>query len=305
MSAGNPASLAQPRERRELITPEGIGLSFELASVADRVTAFAIDFGIQLFALIVLVLVLVMLAQYVGAIAMSAALLASFLLRNFYFVFFELHWGGSTPGKRRFGLRVISRDGGPLTAEAIFARNLLRELETFMPMVALMNPEALVPSSAGLGMLAASVWLFIFALMPLFGRDRLRCGDLVAGTLVVKVPELALMPDLAGTRRIHRRLRRYAEPEQDPDADYQFTPEQLDLYGIRELQVLEDLLRRYEAGTMDQATLKLVCGKIIKKIGWTGGRVKLLPFLQAFYKAQRARLEHKMLFGKRQEQKLE
>ena len=38
----------------------------------------------------------------------------------------------------------------------------------------------------------AAVWLLVFALMPLFNQDRLRCGDLVAGTLVVKMPAAVL-----------------------------------------------------------------------------------------------------------------
>jgi len=234
-------------------------------------------------------------------ILFSIAMLAMFVLRNFYFVLFELHWGGTTPGKRRMGLRVISRDGGPLTVEAIFIRNLLRELETFMPLIALFSPTALVPNSPGLGMIGGTVWLFVFMLMPLLGKDRLRCGDLVAGTLVIQVPQLELLEDLAGTRRIKRRGQYQPAPT---EAEYHFTPEQLDLYGIRELQVLEDMLRRWQDGTLERATLKLVCGKILNKTGWQGeGKLQTIPFLQAFYKAQRARLEHKMLFGKRQERK--
>ena len=55
-----------------------------------------------------------------GSLSSGSTLVISFFLRNFYFVYTELHWGGQTLGKRWLKLRVISRDGGPLTAEAIF-----------------------------------------------------------------------------------------------------------------------------------------------------------------------------------------
>ena len=40
----------------------------------------------------------------------------------------------ATPGKRIMGLRVASRDGGRLKAEAVFSRNAMRELEVFLPL---------------------------------------------------------------------------------------------------------------------------------------------------------------------------
>ena len=60
--------------------------------------------------------------------------------------------------------------------------------------------------------------------------DHLRAGDLVAGTMVVKAPRRILPPDLA----------------RDGVADagaFLFTDDQLDAYGVHELQVLETVLR--------------------------------------------------------------
>ena len=56
-------------------------------------------------------------------------LFVAFVLRNLYFIHFELAWQGSTPGKYFTGLRVIERHGGELTPAAIVARNLTREVE--------------------------------------------------------------------------------------------------------------------------------------------------------------------------------
>ncbi len=153
------------------------------------------------------------------------------------------------------GLRVIARDGGPLTAEAVFARNLMRDLEFYLPVLALLAPQAMLPSAPGWGQLLAAVWLLVFALMPLFNHDRLRCGDLVAGTLVVRAPAAVLLSDLAAARpeaaRLQTAAHRPSEPPPPPREELTFTREQLDIYGIHELQVLEDLLSRQDQGTLD------------------------------------------------------
>jgi uncharacterized RDD family membrane protein YckC len=219
------------------------------------------------------------------------------------FVLQELHWGGSTIGKRALRLRVIARDGGPLEPAAIFARNLMREIELFLPLTALIDPDLVYPDLPGWGQFAGLVWIFLFAFFPLFNKARLRVGDIAAGTMVVRVPRIVLAPDLAGTRGHKKRdieERRAAQVE-----EYSFSAQELDHYGIRELQVLEDLLRRREQGeALDAEVLEVVRQKIQKKIGWPrGSPVKTLPFLKGFYKAQRAHLEHKMLFGKRKERK--
>ena len=77
--------------------------------------------------------------------------------------------------------------------------------------------------------------------------------------------------------------------------------ERIELSDTDVLQVLEDLLRR-RTGTGDR-TLRTVCQKIQKKIGWTDGRVDVRRFLNDFYAAQRAALEKDMLFGQRREHK--
>ncbi len=304
-------SLADERIHR-VPTPEGMSLPFVVAAVGDRAAAFLIDLMAILLATIAVALVAV-LVSFAGlpSVGKSFALLVGFLLWNFYFVHFELSGGGVTPGKRRMHVRVISRDGGPLTAEAVFARNLMRNLEFYLPLTALLAPQLLVPESPGWGRLLALGWIGVFALMPFFNQDRLRCGDLVAGTLVVKAPAAVLLSDLSDRATVRPASRpqpagRTGPPPPPPPAEeFPFTREQLDIYGVHELQVLEDLLRRDDQGILDSRVLEDVCEKIKLKIGWPADRwqVPVRPFLQAFYRAQRAALEQKMLFGQRRERK--
>ena len=293
-------------------TPEGISLPFVVAGAGDRLAALLFDLMVIVGGTIAVSLLAVLgsLLGLEGA-GMSFALLVLFLLWNFYFVYFEIRWGGVTPGKRKLGVRVIARDGGPLTAEAVFARNLMRNLELNLPMAALLAPQALLPDSPGWGRLLALAWLMVFAFMPFFNQDRLRCGDLVAGTLVVKVPKAMLLSDLADRAGVRptapprRAGVAVPPPPPTPAEEFPFTREQVDIYGIHELQVLEDLLRRDDQGTLDSRVLEEVCDKIKVKIGWPADRwqVPVRPFLQAFYRAQRAALEQRMLFGQRRERK--
>jgi uncharacterized RDD family membrane protein YckC len=283
-------------------TPEGLSLPFTVAPAGDRLGAFLIDLLVIVLGS-VLVWFVGVLSTVVGAGAagLSFALLVSFLLWNFYFIACEVHWGGTTLGKRKLGLRVISRSGGPLTAEAIFARNLMRNLELYLPIPVLLAPSSFFPGAPGWAGLLAGGWVLVFALMPFFNKDRLRCGDMVAGTLVVRAPVSVLLPDLVSRPAPVLPRQEAAAPAEA----FTFTREQLDIYGIHELQVLEDLLRRHEQGTLDGAVLVDVCEKIKTKIGWPPEQwhAPVVPFLQTFYRAQRALLEQKMLFGQRREKK--
>jgi uncharacterized RDD family membrane protein YckC len=264
-------------------TPEGVALSFRVAPVGERLKAFLMDLLIISAAtLAVWLLALLALPTAAAPLGAGLALLASFFLRNFYFIVWEINHGGVTVGKRATGLRVISRDGGPLTAEAVFARNLTRDLEVFLPLSILLAPGSVIPGAPAWAGLAAAGWLFVFAVLPLGNKDRLRCGDLVAGTIVVQTPVPILLPDLA-----------------PPAAgllfgSFLFTREQLDVYGIADLQILEDLLRRSSDATLDEAS-----ERIKKGIGWPREHWRVPPrgFLQAFYTALRGRLEQKLLFG--------
>ena len=303
------ARAAKNREPRllEIVTPEKLPLRLAIAPVSERIAAFALDLVILVVVTLVVALPLVLLATLFDLRALvptlAVFLLVQFVLWNGYFLYFELRWQGVTPGKRQQGLRVVSRDGGPLTTGAVFARNLMRDLELYLPLQAFCAPELLFGEAPGLARLVASGWLFVFLFLPLFNRERARAGDLVAGTLVIRRPVARLLEDPAA-----------AEVERGPSAPprYVFSPEQLDMYGIRELQILENLLRRWQSdegpGVRDEAAaIRVVYDKITAKIAWrepvpSGAE---LPFLREFYRAQRARLEHRLLLGERRERKRE
>lgn len=287
-----PASQEGAQRLREVVTPEGVPIRFAVALAGDRLSAFLLDLlwigGIVL----AIVLPLAVLAgkgwvEMEADLVLAVAVLAIFLVRTFYFVFFELSWQGQTPGKRRMRIRAVEGRGGPLTAEAIIARNLTRELELFLPMAALFAPGLLFPGAPGWAVLAALAWMLLFGFLPLFNRDRLRVGDLVAGTVVVRTPDAVLLQDLS------------AAPSVEPLA---FTDEQLDVYGEYELQVLEDVLRGRGTPGHLEAT-RTVAAKIREKIGWEGPATPDGPFLDAFYAALRGRLERRLLFGRRRADK--
>jgi uncharacterized RDD family membrane protein YckC len=280
----------QPRDRRSLVTPEGIDLSLGLATGAQRVGAFMLDVLIMVVALGVLTMFLAWVAssamgsggRTTAALAQAIWLLGFFFIRNGYFIFMEGGRRAATFGKRTMGLRVVARSGERLTLESVIARNLMREIEVFLPLIFVLS--TLFDDSGGSDRLLAlggSLWVLLFMLFPLFNRDRLRVGDLLAGTWVVSNPKRKLSWDLA---------------HQNQPA-LSFTPEQLDTYGVYELQTLERVLRegQWEA-------IELVARTIRQKIDWWEP-VGDHDFLTAYYTAARAHMERGLLFGKRRADK--
>jgi len=272
------------RQKRQIVTPEGVPVTVEVADYGERLAAFMIDFVIwTLLTLAIYIPVLSLIGRVGGSlIAISIALFLGFLIRNLYFIYFELAWQGATPGKRIMGLRVIERNGGPLLASAVIARNLTREVEMFLPLGILLAGGRSANGMIDWSTLFIAIWLLFFAALPVTNRDRMRGGDLIAGTMVISMPRRALLSDLV-----------------EGAMQFTFTPQQLQAYGAFELQVLEELLRRpHQADSMQ--VLDEVCDKIRRKIGWTAPvpRRDVVAFLHDFYAAERAHLEREQLYGK-------
>ena len=276
--------------RRHLITPEGVDLQIQLADVGARIGAFTIDLIIMMLALWAIIFVLSALSLYDRELANTISALVAFILRSFYFTLFEMSRRAATPGKMLLKIRVAARGKARLSAASVFARNALREIGFFLPM----------GTFAGIGLggvngwiyLFASLWVGIFLIFPLLNKDRLRVGDLVAGTWVVRAPRPMLAADLIITDR----------PDTEAIfAKFAFTPKQIDTYGIKELHVLEDVLR-----ARDPDVLKDVASRIRTKIDWTWEEGENdISFLQAYYAALRGRLESKMLMGVRRKDKFD
>jgi uncharacterized RDD family membrane protein YckC len=126
-----------------------------------RLNAAIADFIIQVAILFVVILALAAQGIALNFWAAAAMGLAGSWLYHFLF---ESH-GGQTPGKKRFGVKVVRVDGGPAEPWRIALRNLLRGVDEFGPL-----------SASGL----ITMWLSGPA-------HRQRIGDKAAGTLVVPV----------------------------------------------------------------------------------------------------------------------
>jgi uncharacterized RDD family membrane protein YckC len=273
---------------RPLVTPEGVDLRVKLADAGTRASAFLLDVVIIVVAAIIVSLVAIF---GLGGLGVKDAeplfivwLIFIFLLRNVYFIAFEAGRRAATPGKRMVGIRVASRSGAGLTLDQVIARNLMREIEIFLPLSILATRGGAGVADT-LSTIFGLVWALLFSLFPLFNRDRLRIGDLLAGTWVVEAPKVALVEDLSQRK--------------DPvAARFQFSAAQLDAYGIAELHKLEEVLRRD-----DYFAMKAVAETIGRKIGATVEPVDSKAFLTAYYGELRAHLERKLLLGNRKADK--
>ena len=182
--------------RRSFVTPEGVDLQIELGGAGVRAAAFMVDAVAMLILLILatIAIVLLFVASKQSALAILW-LLGFFVLRNGWFALFEMGGRGATPGKRLMGLRVVARDGARLTGGAVIARNAMREIEVFLPLSFLMS-QAVQGLADSFVTIFALGWSGIFLFFPLFNRDRLRIGDLLAGTWVVRTVRGELGADL-------------------------------------------------------------------------------------------------------------
>lgn len=279
-----------PREarsmRRRLVTPEGVDLGVVLGDAGQRAAAFMLDCLVLVGAMIALTLIAVFGVWGVGEKSLEPVgvvwLLGSFVIRNFYFIIMEMRPRAATFGKRWMGLRVVARDGGRLTGDAVIARNLLREIEVFLPLSMLLAGLAQQSVDSLTGWLGFG-WTGVFLLFPLLNKDRLRVGDLLAGTWVIRTTRDKLGRDLTTARLVNL---------------FVFTSVQLDAYGVYELETLEGVLRRGDAKAMIT-----VAQAIIDKIGWQTDVTDIEGFLTAYYTQLRAHLEKRLLLGKRRADK--
>jgi uncharacterized RDD family membrane protein YckC len=274
---------------RSIITPEGVPIRVELAQRGERLGAVLLDLLFVFLAVGVMALSLALIAWTTGAamggLFLIIFMLGYFVLMNFWFTIFELRWNGQTPGKRIMKIRVIESRGGPLSGRAVVVRNIMRDLELFLPIGFLMSG----PGNAMDAWQMIFIWFWLGALLalPFVNRDRMRGGDLVAGTWVVTAPRQDLQADIAAR-------------EVAKQAAHSFSRAQLAAYGIYELQTLEVVLRDYRPEVMAE-----VAARIAVKINFPGKIESDAQFLQDFYGSLRNHLEGKVLFGKRKADKFD
>ncbi|MEM1234006.1 MAG: RDD family protein [Pseudomonadota bacterium] len=289
---------ARHTQAAQIIPPEGVPLELPIASVGVRMGAQLIDILIT-FAAAIAILLLLGMAGLIGINSFEGlAALLFFAIRVPYYVLAELVWNGQTLGKKFMKIKVVSHDGGPLSAHALVLRNIMKEAEIFLPGTLLLTIQVVDPLSAWM----SAAWVAMAFAIPLSNAYRQRLGDMLAGTHVVHLPVPILLKDLA--RDAPR-----AGPAKKPA--FTFLPHQLDHYGAFELQTLETLLRAQDQ-RMDQAhhkrnqaTVSSIVDKIRHKIGYADviQPGETVAFLRAFYNAQRAHLEQRQIFGDRRRDK--
>lgn len=148
----------------EIRTADNVGIGYEVAGIASRISALIIDFLV--IAVLLVVAEWIILGLVGSTVSTAGALVlgsfVSFLVIDGYFVVAETASSGRTPGKRVIGLRVIRVDGSAPTFSDSLVRNVVRFLDIVGP-----------------GLVA----------MFLHPQAR-RLGDLAAGTLVVRERQL-------------------------------------------------------------------------------------------------------------------
>ena len=149
--------------RYRIVTPEQVSFHYEVAGLAARGLANVVD---QIFLILFIILIsmpMESLTPIIGTnVANAILILAIFVIQFGYFTYFEIKRQGQSPGKRLFGLRVISATGGRLSAADVLMRNTLRAID-------------FLPVAYGVGMIVA-----------FFDPYRRRLGDIAADTIVVR-----------------------------------------------------------------------------------------------------------------------
>lgn len=207
-------------ETLQIDTPENVVFGYQIAGIGSRFLACFVDTllisALLLFVNFALAAFLRITDLATGSDSVTTWLVALFGLLSFaifwgYYIFFETLWNGQTPGKRRNGLRVIRRNGTPVTAGEVVIRNLVRIID-------------LLPAFYGVGIVA----------MFIDGQSR-RLGDLAAGTLVVRDREAVTLSSLytAPVAPVAR------ADDQPPDG--RLPVERL---SAQEIEMVEDYFRR-------------------------------------------------------------
>lgn len=153
-------------DRFEYRTPESLSVSQPVAGIGSRGLAALVDSGLILVIMLVLVAAALAISGFTLSVVPSGPVLivivvVASVVPVAYYVICELASGGRSVGKYMFGLRVVDRDGVPLSAGDSLVRNLVRIVD-FLPVL------------YGVGVVA------MFA-----GSRPRRLGDLAAGTVVI------------------------------------------------------------------------------------------------------------------------
>lgn len=152
-------------------TPEGVNFSLPVASPVIRCLALILDvlfISALSTAIGKLISILTLLSS---GLATAAMIILYFIISIGYGIAMEWFWNGQTVGKKVFKLKVVDEEGLKLQFNQIVIRNLLRFVDA-------------LPSLYLVGGVAS-----------LFNSKYQRIGDIVAGTVVMRIMEIS-EPDL-------------------------------------------------------------------------------------------------------------
>jgi uncharacterized RDD family membrane protein YckC len=170
--------LAKEYSEITIETPEHFELTFTLAGIGSRFTAYIFDKLLQFCVIMICFLSIISLSYIADQVSYLDSTIQSIkkviapwiigililiygTLTIGYFIVFEYFWSGRTPGKRSQKIRVIRYDGRPITLWDSLIRNILRSID----ILGEVYPIGLV--------------------IMLFDSKKRRLGDLVAGTCVI------------------------------------------------------------------------------------------------------------------------
>lgn len=136
--------------------PEGVSIQIMPAGITVRSCAYLYDFFIRAVIIICFGLVF----SFLGDAGTGLNLILYFVISWGYYIFFESR-NGTTPGKKKFKLKVVQNNGLPTTLSHIIIRNLIRPADSF-------------PFAYALGILTMTC-----------NVQFKRIGDWAAGTIVI------------------------------------------------------------------------------------------------------------------------
>jgi uncharacterized RDD family membrane protein YckC len=151
-----------------VITPTGVDVELAIAGPGSRSYAFIIDWHIRLliavtwFAISAYAMTSIALLKAKSpAVLALVSTLPALAIYFLYHPLVEILMRGRTPGKRMAGVRIVNRQGGAPSVLALLIRNGFRLIDS-------------LPAFYGVGLCTV-----------IFSAQRVRLGDLAAGTLLV------------------------------------------------------------------------------------------------------------------------
>jgi len=148
-------------------SPTGVDVELAIAGPGSRAYAFLIDWHIRLLLAVTWFAAAALSARGFHLFGKSDAAAATLVFMPATLIYFlyhpvvELAMRGRTPGKRMAGVRIVNRQGGTPSSLALLIRNAFRLIDC-------------LPIFYGVGLCTT-----------IFSAQRLRFGDMAAGTLLV------------------------------------------------------------------------------------------------------------------------